>query len=516
MKKLIFLLLLFLIFPIISAVEFDMKEEFSQGETLMAKVSGNFLLPLQKDNVFFYRGHVRMPVEYDIKKIDEDYYIYALLIGKEPKNYSIALENIRYMKGGEMSEKNIIRNFTINNQTADFSINPGFASETEFSIEVQNLQDKKITIQVNTKADVNISGETYQEPITLKSGQKKDIDFIFETSEPIFKIIELSTENLNYQIPASIPTTEIQAEEIFKFEPSTLIFSASTNSETEKTIYLYNTGDEEIIDITLFLSDSLKLYVNISHESIDKLDANSNIPIKLTFLSEEEFELEGHIQAKQEEKIVYSQISVKFLTDYVPTEEPPQEYTTKTCVELGYAICSRNEKCSNDDIVYAKDNVCCTGICELKETTQTGKIIGIIILIAIIIIGIWFYKKKYKKAKKPVDLLKVAKGKSHNFSRKNKKKPAPIERTRPITRVVERPVTRTIEKPIVKVVEKKVFVERPRPPKFKYVGSVNTKKYHKESCRLSKLIKEEYKESNDDVEYFQRKGYKPCKVCFKS
>ena len=93
----------------ISAVEFDMKDEFSQGETLMAKVSGNFLLPLQKSNVFFYREHVRVPVEYGVRKIDEDYYIYGVLVGKEPHNYSIALEGVRYMRGGEMSEEEIGR-----------------------------------------------------------------------------------------------------------------------------------------------------------------------------------------------------------------------------------------------------------------------------------------------------------------------------------------------------------------------------------------------------------------------
>jgi uncharacterized protein (DUF779 family) len=520
MKRLVFLLSILLLFPIISAVEFDMKEEFSQGETLMAKVSGNFLLPLQKDNVFFYRGHVRMPVEYDIKKIDEEYYIYALLVGKEPRNYSIALENVRYMRGAEMSEEDIIRNFTINNQTADFSINPGFASSTEFSIEVQNLQDWQITIQVSTETSEETSREVYPESVSLRSGQKEDIDFIFETQIPIFKIVELRTGNFTYEIPASIPITEVQVEEIFKFEPATLILSAATDSEIERTIYLYNVGDEEITNITISLSDSLKPYVNISHESVDKLDANSNIPIELIFLSEEEFELEGHIQAKQEGKTVYSQISVKFLTDYIAPEEPIQEYTTQTCAELGYAICDTNEECSGD-IVYAKDNACCIGSCKSKETTQTGKIIGIVLLIIVIIVGIWFYKKKYKKAKKPVDLLKVAKGRTHNFSRRNKKNirkeiKEPERRIEPVTRRVERPATRIVEKPIIKEVEKKVFIERPRPPKHKYVASINTKKYHKESCRLSKLIKEQYKKSDNDIGYFQREGYKPCKVCFKS
>ena len=75
----------------------------------------------------------------------------------------------------------------MNNQIADFSINPGFASGTEFSIEVQNLQDAKITIEVKTKAYTDILEETYYESVTLKSGQKKDIDFIFEVQEPVFK-----------------------------------------------------------------------------------------------------------------------------------------------------------------------------------------------------------------------------------------------------------------------------------------------------------------------------------------
>ena len=64
----------------------------------------------------------------------------------------------------------------------------------------------------------------------------------------------------------------------------------------------------------------------------------------------------------KEEKNIYSQISVKFLTDYVPPVEVPEEYSTKTCAEMGYAICGTNTECSGDT-VYAKDNVCCVGSC---------------------------------------------------------------------------------------------------------------------------------------------------------
>ncbi len=361
MKLFAFLFLFFLIFPTILAIEFEISEEFAQGETLMARVSGNFLQPLQKSNVVFYRAHVQIPLEYNLREINDEYYIYALLAGKEQNNYSIALENIKYMKGSEISEEDIKRNFTINNQTADFSVNPGFANTNEFSIEVQNLQDREITIEIKTKENVNASGEKYQEPINLKSGQKQEIDFLFNLQESEFKIIELSTENLIYNIPADIPATEIQEQEIFKFEPEQFTVSVPTNSETKRTIYIYNTGDEALEDITISLSNSLENYATISEETINRIAPNSNIPLDLTFLSSEEFEVSGHIKARQADQIIYSQISIIFLANYTAPEVPQPEYTTQTCAERGYPICSNNELCSSEEIIRAKDNVCCVG-----------------------------------------------------------------------------------------------------------------------------------------------------------
>ena len=45
MKKALIIFFL-LTLPLISAVDIDMKTEFAQGETFMAKISGNFIKPL--------------------------------------------------------------------------------------------------------------------------------------------------------------------------------------------------------------------------------------------------------------------------------------------------------------------------------------------------------------------------------------------------------------------------------------------------------------------------------------
>jgi len=100
---------------------------------------------------------------------------------------------------------------------------------------------------------------------------------------------------------------------------------------------------------------------------------------------------------------------------------------------------------------------------------------------------------------------------------------------RPVEKIIEKPVIRIVEKPVEKIVEKKVtkvvwkpflkrvFIEKPREilkiPRYSYRGSSQAKTYHKVSCRLSKLIKRKYKVSKNDINYFIKKGYKPCRSC---
>jgi len=83
----------------------------------------------------------------------------------------------------------------------------------------------------------------------------------------------------------------------------------------------------------------------------------------------------------------------------------------------------------------------------------------------------------------------------------------------------DRPVFYELEKPIIRdvirIVERPVFVkgERLNIPRYDYIGSSETKNYHKKSCRFGKLIKKKYKVLNNDPKYFVRNGFSPCKVC---
>ena len=553
MKKSVIFILILLIFPIMSAVEFDMKSNFSQGETLIAKVSGNFLEPILKENIFFYRGHVRIPMEYEVGKIGDEFYIYALLSEKQPNNYSLSIKNIKYMEGNQIIEEEIVKEFSITNDTADFSTNPGFIITKEnFFIEVQNLQNYKITIQIKTITGDETSGgtgglfdffgegkeETEGDSISLISGEIKKINFnIEDTEHSTFKIIELSTGNFTYKIPVYIYFETESEKKIkdFEFQPLELNISIPTNSNTTRIIYLYNTGQERLENISLSVSDSLKPYVNLSISKIEELEEDSRIQIEVYLLSKKEGKVEGNINAQIENQslFVYSEIYLNFLKDYIPPEEDIS--ITKTCSEMNGVNCSKDEECIGEQ-VKAKDILCCLGTCEKVKKDNSGVIIGIGLLIIVAGIIVWFFMKKYRSAKKPVNLLEIAKKSSPQISshqirnieqpilRKNlpqpvvsrvvQQRPKPIIRyvEKEVEKIVEKPVIKEvekiIEKPVIKEVEKKVFIERPKrpaPPKFKYKASTESQTYHKTSCRLAKLIKKKYKLTSNNLSYSRKK-----------
>ena len=422
MNKILIIFLVLFLFPIISAIEIDMKDNFDQGETLIAKISGNFFEAISEENVIFYRGHVRTSIIPFVAKINNDFYIYAKLLDKSPNNYSIVIEDLEYYQGSQIIEEDITKNFTINENFADFSIDKGFViTEEDFFIEVKNLQDHEITINLGASNRPVSKGGFFssllgnvvksEESITLNPGEIKKINFKVEDFEEL-SIIELSTGNLKYEVLVYVfSKEEKEKQKNFRFEPSEVDFSMVTDSNKTRIIYLRNIGETEIENISLKISDSLLPYVSLSIDEIDNLNEDFSKKIELYIFSDDEEKLiEGQITAKTSDGGLYTSASVilNFLKDYVPLEGEDDFVASKTCSELKGVICDSNQKCS-EEIEYASDGVCCLGICQEEKESSTGKIIGWFLLIIIVVFVIWFYLKKYKKVESVNDLMKILK-----------------------------------------------------------------------------------------------------------
>lgn len=398
-----------ILLPAISAVQTEFTKDsssFNQGETLIAKISGNFVDVITSENVKFYQDHVRIPVTYDVKKMDGDFYVYVLLIDKPEGNYSFRVEEIEYYEGTEITDEDIKVDFTITSETADFSVNPGFIeSNNDFSLEITSLSEADLTIEVEGTDDF-----TYNSSISLNHGEKEDIDFYMRNSEKKMREIFVSSENTNYKIPVFAGDREASSieGESFKFEPNNIEVLLATDSETERAIYIVNNGDEDAEDITIEISESLKKYLNLDTTEIEILEEGATEKIEISFESgEEAINISGSITASSENITALLSVSFSAIPDYTPSEDDPESIVT-TCDQLEGSICESNEACS-EDTVPTKDGLCCpsSASCEEIKQGKLGKIIGWGMVLVVLAFLFYFFKK-YKKARPNKDLLSKA------------------------------------------------------------------------------------------------------------
>jgi hypothetical protein len=149
--------------------------------------------------------------------------------------------------------------------------------------------------------------------------------------------------------------------------------------------------------------------MNLSTNSIETLNNNSDFSLELSFFSLLEKEVEGILKAKTENETADIFISVEF-TANKSLDITSEISSTKTCAEKnGTLFNTKIEKCGTE-YENVKDGWCCYGTISQIEKSSSGKTIGIIIILLIAIGLIWFYLTKYRKIKRPVNLLKIARG----------------------------------------------------------------------------------------------------------
>ncbi len=401
MKRSVFLILLLLVIPMVSAVDFEMKTQLDKGETLLAKVSGNFIDALSEDNVVFYKGHVPIPMVYDITKIEGEYYIYAILLGRDPGNYTLALEDVKYMKGAEVSEEDLVKEFVITENTALFSVNPGFIETEEgFSLEVQNLQDTKITVDINPSERFTAENFT-----TLISGEMKEIEFKLKSELASLNYVILSSGNLSYSVPVYL-ISEITTENpisSFEFAKNIVDVTMATDDDKKIIIHLRNTGDLTIDDIIFNISLNLEPYIVISPEKINDLDKEELESIDVIITSDiEERTVEGYIFAYSGNVSSFFTLILDFEKDFVPEGGEKKEGTVvATCEELKGTVCKKSQECGEDGegtFEYTDDGICCMDTCIDVKKGSSSKVVGWAIVIIIILFVLWFFRSRYRRA----------------------------------------------------------------------------------------------------------------------
>ncbi len=388
MGKIAVCFLLILLFPLIASASIEIKQEYKSGETLIAKVSGLFLQPIEKSNVIFYRNAVKIPMDIDLGKIGDNFYIEAELNGRTPGNYSIVIQNVRYYNLTEFIDTPFYSNFTINNQMADFYVEQGFVSTNEnFVIRVKNLRDNPIDLDVKTP-----DGITTATDLQASFFQLKTINFdISRVKKDFIGEMEISSNNTKYIIPISIYG----------------ITSNLTSCESDS-----DCGSNQLCKDSVCVAKT--------ECSKDSDCANNEICTDNKCTTKPECENDSDCSSGEICRNAKCEIKPECTTDsdcninktgFVCTNERCIDVIAqKTCRELNGTTCSLSKECvGNSSIIRGYE--CCLGTCEEKKTSSSGKYWGWGLLIAAVLLLGWFYIK-YKGAKrKTLDIGGIAKGK---------------------------------------------------------------------------------------------------------
>ncbi len=447
-NKIIGFIFVMLLIPFISSsVNVEMNSNFSQGETLIAKISGEFVSPLGYDNIYFYREHVKIPIILDIKKFGDSYYLYAILYNKVEGNYSLQLKDIQYKEFNKIVEEDFIKNFTITNQTADFYILPGFLQikEVDYSAEeftIYNLRSYDLEVEKTQEKNDEEAGflesffgigsdSSEKEIITIPAGQNKKVGVGFNNNltENTIEIITLSTENTIYDMPVymlpdpdRISNPDEDADKALDFGENDLNVSMATSSSTKRIITLQNKGEIALENISIELIGDLEDYVFLENYTIEELEENDTLEISLNISSPDKMGQAGgwiRIYWQSEDKFEEIDISLPvylyFIPNYIPSFNDSGDVdivSSKTCEELEGKVCAEDEICDGET-VYAKTKNCCLAECIAKDSeSSSGKIFGWVLIGLIILFVLWFFLSKYKKVNSVVDLLSIAKGKN--------------------------------------------------------------------------------------------------------
>lgn len=410
-----FILIIFLLVPLCSAVDISFsKDSYQPQELIQIEITGYFI-SFSSENVQIYHNdkvHAE-PLIKDMTKQNNVYYVYAIA-PTQGGNYSFRIEGATYFEKNELKKDTLSWNLTIQEKnTSALFINPGFVIPSkDFSIKVKSLYKN-----IELMADFPATGET------KKSFLIEGIEEIFTFSLPVSPAANSAVTINDYKIPVFLlKKSNVSQETLLEFFPfevrDTIVrgkdytyafvlknpskknltnVELSTNLEvvnptlTPANITLLKAGEAKVINLTFSVSPIMMK--NISG-SVKIITANESFSLPVSF-------------------IVHSQ-GIPSSNATSNTSTGPRPFN---CAQIG-VLCKENEVCTGETTASI-EGACCIGDCVIEEQSNTKTIVGFvlvgILLIIVAYVGYNIYKRR--KLKTPEEILRE---KSDRFSERIK------------------------------------------------------------------------------------------------
>ncbi len=379
----------------VSALSTTLQESYAQGETMLVEITGSILESLGSSDVEFLRGHVQVgSFEYDLKRLGDRYFLYALT-PFTPNNYTLVIHNVATFINGQNQRVDIIQNFTVTNETAPYTLKPGF-------IITESAFDLSLTLNRDVPEEIILSEGTNRS-VLLRPGNN-NVRMSLDSFPQGLHIISVGTY--------TFPLYNIRAQNAsVVFEPRILeilplrIEERFVRAQSPKvvTFIITNRADRQLED---FEFDYNKDRYKLSPSSLRRLKVNETVTFNVTVLGNESRMNESfHITVDDETFEVPFDIS---LTDEIPpsiSRPSPGNATGYYCNEVNGNMCLATQQCSGES-VSTLDGNCCRGTCieapKKSSLSWIGYLIGGIVLVIGAIIAVRYFKARKSSTENPL------------------------------------------------------------------------------------------------------------------
>ncbi len=382
------ILLLIILLNGVSAISTNLLPSYQPGETIIIKIEGNILEPITPTDIIFKRNHVAVAVDYDIKKILGNYYLYAQAPTNN-NNYTLFINDISTTINGIVSSLDFNQSFTVSGNITDYSVSPGFiisnSNNLEFTIK-SNL-DQQVSIMTNFPDERAINLNPGTNSVSLSTEGKNSGLY-----EVIIGKYKLPIQIINSQENQSVTSVNLI------LSPSIINRAVLSNSNYSFNISLTNNGSTALQNIQFSFNENL---FSLYPQSINSLAPQETKEIVVNLLKTSITKIQEDIiiyDSNQQLKILNLNISFTPNPNNISTTNDSTQNVQYYCSELNGVFCSANELCSSEQ-VQSLDGLCCTGTCSIEEDSGFGWI-GYL-SIAIVIGLLLFVYLKYAKSAIP-------------------------------------------------------------------------------------------------------------------
>ncbi len=380
-----------------SAISVSIKSDYAPQETMTIKISGDIREPITNNNIVLKRNNVIVPLDYDVKKLGNDYYLWALAPLNE-NNYTLWINDVTTTITGTLNKTNFAYNFTVSGNLTDYYLKQSviYANE-DFEISAYNNRDIPLDIGV----DFPEAGS-----FTLLPGENK-ISFSISGIDGT----QLSNFSIGkYEVYAYIIGREVvnntstdASKILLYFIPQKIKREVFANERITYPIVIVNDGNESV-------KTSLEYNKNIF--TIDNepevLDAGEKFSFNLSIKTNSSVSENLILHAGESNYYLKVEIMISNLSSTGQNASGGLFY----CDELAGKICKSGETCSAET-VSSLNGACCRGNCA-AESGESRSWIGYLIA-AFVVIGAIFIYYRYKKVKPEASPLAK---RALNFERK--------------------------------------------------------------------------------------------------